>query len=129
MAHADEAHLEVVLHFCGEFEEAELVGHGNAVLAHAPGKFVLGEAALVHQPLIAEGQFDGVQILALDILDDGHFQHALFIGILDICGNHIQARHDAGAVAALTADYLVVLVAGLADGDGLDQSQVLDGGR
>ena len=128
MADAHQAHLQVVLDLGGKLEEAELVGDRGALLAHAVGHLLLGEAAFLHEALVAEGHFDRIQVLALDVLDDGHLQHALVVGVADVGGNHVHPGHDAGAVAALAADDLVLGTL-LPDGEGLDEPEGADGVR
>ena len=65
---------------------------------------------------------------ALDVLDNGHLQHALVVGVADIGGNHVHAGHRAGTETAFTADNLV-LGSLLADGQGLDEPEGADGVR
>ena len=88
----------------------------------------LRQAAFLHQALVAHRHLDRVQVLALDVLDDGHLKHTLVIGITDIGGNHVHPGLRARAETALTADDLV-LGAFLADGDGLDEPEGADGVR
>ena len=128
MADAHQAHLQVVLDFGGEFEEPELVRHGGALLSHAVRHLLLRQAAFLHQALVAHRHLDRIQVLALDVLDDGHLQHALVVRVADVGGNHVHPGLRARAETAFTADDLV-LGPLLADRDGLNEPEGTDGFR
>ena len=89
---------------------------------------LLGQAAFVYKALIAHCDLDGVKILSLYILYDGHFQHPLVVRRTHIGRNHGHSGKAAGPVAALTADNLVMPVGETPDGYGLNQSERAYGG-
>ena len=127
VAHAYQAHLQVVLNLGGQFQEPELVGNGRAFFAHAVCHLLLREAAFLHEALITHGHLNGIQVFPLDIFHNGHFQHALFRGVTNVCGNHVHAGHDGSTVATFAADNLVLAVSLAAHGDGLDKAESTDG--
>ena len=67
--------------FFGEFEEAEEVCDRGAVLAGALGHLLLGEAELAGEALVGAGLLDRIEVLALEVLDDGDL-HRLLVGDL-----------------------------------------------
>ena len=127
MPDVDKAQLEVVLDLGGETQQAEIVGHGSALLADALRHLLLRQAALVDQALVTEGGLDRVEVLPLHVLHDRHLQHTLVVGVPHVGGNHIHSRHPAGPVTAFAADDLVAAACGLSDRDRLDQAQRADG--
>ena len=128
MAHAQQSHFKVVLHLHRQLEQTQGVGHRCALLANAVGHGFLGEMAFLDEALVAEGGFDGIQILPLDILHKGHLQHALVVRFADVCGNHTHAGHTARLETAFAADYLVAVFGDLAHRDGLDEPEGADAG-
>ena len=119
--------LEVFLDLVGQAEQSQVVGDGGPFLSHAQGHGFLGEFAFVDQPLETERRLDGVEVFALDVLHDGHFEHGGVIGLPDVGRDVLQARLQGGAVAAFAADDLVALRAGLPQGERLDDSERADG--
>ncbi len=78
--------------------------------------------------MVAEGDLDGVEVLALDVLDDRHLQHGLGVGLADV-GRHAAEPGALGrAEAALARDDLEPATAERADGDRLDDAELADAG-
>src|SRR5690606_41012789 len=61
---------ELGAHEIGQAQEAQRVGDGGAILADLLGERVLAVAVLLHQSIEGLRELDGVQILALDVLDE-----------------------------------------------------------
>ena len=101
----------------------EVVGDGRPLLAHAQGHGFLGEIAFVDQALEAEGGLDGVEVLALDVFHDGHFQHGGVVSLADVGRHFRQPGRLRGPVAAFAADDLVAGGSGLPQGERLDDAQ------
>ena len=96
-----------------QLEQAHEVGDGRAVLADADGHLVLGEAEVAAQALEGARLLDRVEVLAQQVLDDGHL-HGLLVGdVADERGDGGEAGLARGFPAALAGDDLVV-----AAGDG-----------
>ena len=94
----------------GSSEQPQAVGHGRAVLADRLRDFLLREVELVHQAAVGGGLLDGVQVLALDVLDERHLEQAPFVGgghIADDDRDAAQAGQLGGAPAPLARDDLV----------------------
>ena len=88
---------------------------------------LLGMAIFVDQPLIGLGLLDRVEILALDILEQGDFER---LGVVEVADDHrdfVQPRLLRRAPAPLAGDDLVA-VAVRADDDRLDQPARRDRG-
>ena len=110
----------------GELEQAQEVGDRGAVLAGALRHLLLGEAEFAGEALVGAGLLDGIEILALEVLDDGDL-HGLLVGDLaDDGGDGGFAGALGGEPAALSGDELEASADG-ADGDGLDDAGDLDG--
>ncbi len=61
----------------GQAQEAEGVRDRGAVAAHAARDLLLGEAELVLQPVEGLRLLDGVELLPLDVLDEGQLEELL----------------------------------------------------
>ena len=110
----------------GELEQAQEVGDRGAVLAGALRHLLLGEAEFAGEALVGAGLLDGIEVLALEVLDDGDL-HGLLVGDLaDDGGDGGFAGALGGEPAALSGDELEAFADG-ADGDGLDDAGDLDG--
>ena len=90
----------------GEVEEAEVVGDGAAVFAEPDCEFGLGEAELGHEGSVRLGAVDGVEVFALDVLDQGHLGLGEAIDGTDDGGDGGKAGELGGAPAALAGDEL-----------------------
>jgi len=76
----------------------------------------------------ARGFFDGVEVLALEILDEGEFEDFLVGGGADDGGGFQEADFLGGAPAAFAGDELEFIEA-LPDDEGLDDAVLADGIR
>ena len=85
--HVDALILESDLNLRRELKQTQVVSHRSALLAHALAELLLRKTVGVDQPLISEGRFDGVQIFALDVLNEGQLSDILVFGGLDVGGD------------------------------------------
>ena len=58
-------------------KDAHGVGDSGAVLADPAGDLCLGEAELGDHPLVGGGGLDGIEVLTLDVLDEGQLKLCL----------------------------------------------------
>ena len=84
------------------------------------------EVAFVDQPLHSQGDFDGVEVFALDVLHQGHSMQVLVVHFADIGGQGLQSGFAGGPPAAFATDNQVASVVGAFDRDGLDYAQRAD---
>ena len=82
--------------------------------------------AFVDEPLHAEGDFDGVEVLPLDVLDEGHGVEIFVVDLADVGGQGPEVGTLGRAPAAFAADDDIFAVVGLLDRDGLDDAQLAD---
>ena len=61
-----------------EFEEADGIGDSGAIFAGSLGDLLLGELKFVDEALEGVGLLDWVEIFALEIFDQRHFQGEIF---------------------------------------------------
>ena len=122
MTHAQLAPADAVLNLRWQLQQTQEIRHGGAVFAHFLGDFLLREVTFVNQALVAFGQFNGVQILSVDVLDDGELQHLLIrLHIENVGGNGGKAEAARSPKAALTGNELVAAVVA-SNGDGLNDA-------
>ena len=107
MAHINEALCQPKLDLSGELEQADVVADGDALLPDALGELCLRQTMLLDELLVGQGYFDGVEIFALDVLDESKLQQFAFLRRADVCGERLQASQLSSAPAALTRDDLV----------------------
>ena len=70
----DAAFFEKILDRFLELQQANRVGDGGAVFAGAFGDLLLRQVKLVDQALESVGLLDGVEIFALEVFYQRHFQ-------------------------------------------------------
>ena len=109
----------------GQFQQAHGVGDGGAAFADFLGNFVLFQAEFLGKALVGDGFFDRVEVLALDVFDEGELEHLLVPGLADDHGGFLQTELLGGAPAAFTGDQFVFVVA-FADDQGLDNAVFAD---
>ena len=63
---------------------------------------------LLEQHPVAPGLLDGVEVLALEVFDQGQLHGLAVVGLDHEHGDFIQSRQPRGAPAALTGDDLIV---------------------
>jgi len=80
----------------GSLRRAEGVGYGATVLAGATGDVVVAEVELAREAVEGMGDFDGVEILALYVLDQRDFEQVLI-------GNMLYHGWDVGKAASFPA--------------------------
>ena len=97
---------------CGKFEQADQVRDGRTIEAEPAGELFLGPA--VTREILAErhGLVDGVEVLALEILDHRQLEDALVVQVHHPCGDLVELGLDAGAEPTLAGDELVTLADG-----------------
>ncbi len=127
MAHGEAAVVDHISDWLGEVEQAQVMGDGAAVFAHAKGEFVLGEAELFHEGAVALGAFDGVEIFPLDVFDEGHLGLGVAIDIADDGGDVGVTGKLGGEPAAFAGDELVAPFHN-SDDDGLDHARSFHAG-
>ena len=112
------------LHLCRQLEQAQIVGNRGAVLAHLLRKLVLREAVLLDEVLIGEGYFDGVEVFALNVLNERHLHHRFVARRADIGRHGAQARQLRSAPAAFAGNDFVSVVGVLAQRYGLNDADL-----
>lgn len=105
-----------------EVEEAHGVRDAGAGFADALGDDVLLEAEFLGEADVAGGFFDGIEVLALEVLDEGHLEDFLVGGGAFDGGNGVQSEELGGAPATFTGDEFH-LIADFTDDEGLDDSE------
>jgi hypothetical protein len=112
MAHGEAVLSEEILDVGGELEEAEGVGDGATVLAGATGDVIVAEVELVREAVEGMGDLDGVEILALYVLDQRDFEQVLIGNMLDHGRDVGKAGEFPGAPAAFASDELIAIAEG-----------------
>ena len=127
MAHRQPAAHDILLHRARQAQQAQGVGHRRAVLADPLGHLVLGEVEAAHQVAVGLGLLDRVEILALDVLDQRHFQGPVLGDVLDDHRDVLEPGPLGGPPAPLAGDDLI-MVAGIAHHQRLDHPLLADRG-
>jgi hypothetical protein len=109
-----------------KFEETEEVGDRGAVFAGALRHLFLGESEFAGEALVGVGLLDGIEILALEVLDDRDLHCLLVRDLADDGRDRGLACLLGSAPSALTGDELVAS-GDLAYGDWLHDAGNLDG--
>ncbi|MGB8438214.1 MAG: hypothetical protein WCE26_02400 [Candidatus Acidiferrales bacterium] len=115
------AFLEQILDRVFELEQADGVRYGGAVLAGALSHLLLGEMEFVNQALKGVGLLDGVEILALEVLNEGHFERHFLGHVADYNRHTAEAGSLGGAPPALAGNQLIA-ISDASDDERLDDS-------
>ena len=71
MPHFEVSALQHVLDLVGQFEQSDQVGHRRARAAHGRGDLLVGQFELLAEALQRLRLFQGIEIFALDVFDQG----------------------------------------------------------
>jgi len=126
VSHGEAVFGNKLLHLEGEPEEAQHVGDGGPVFAGALGDLLVGQVEFAVETLEGVGDFDGVEVFALDVLDESDFHEAVVGDVLDNDGHVMKAGDAGGAKAAFTGDELIAVVRAPYD-EGLDDAVFSNG--
>ena len=116
------------LHARRQLEEPERVGDRRPALPHLLGHLLLRQADLLHEALVAERHLDRVEVLALDVLDDGHLEHGLRVRLADVARDAREPGAAGRPEPALARDQLVAAVPERPDRERLDDPELADRG-
>ena len=114
-------------HLFGERQKTQRIGDRGSGLAQPLGKHLLREVVLLHEFFHSVCGFDGVEVLPLQVFDEGNFLYFTLVELLDDGGNGGEACLFGGAVSALACDDHISAVRVLVDDDGADHAVFLDG--
>ena len=117
---------DVALDLLVEGEETDAVGDRRTRLAQTVGHGLLRELEIVHELGDAHGFFDGVEVGALEVLDEREHGAGIVLRLEDARGDGLLADQLEGAEATLAGDDLVAVLH-LADDDRLHESLGADG--
>jgi hypothetical protein len=126
MAHGKAMLGEEHLNITGEPEQAEHIGDRGPVFARTLRYLFMTELVFTCQAVEGLGDLNGIQILALDVLNEGDFHEAVVGIVLNDYRNLGKAGKFGGAPAALSGDQLVARTGG-ADDQRLDDAVFADG--
>jgi hypothetical protein len=108
-----------------EPEETKQIRNRGAILARALGELLLRELEIVAEALKCARLLDGVQILALQVFDQRHFDRQFFRDLADDYGHTWPGGSLGGAPAAFASDELITK-ADSADDERLDDAARAD---
>jgi hypothetical protein len=126
MAHGKAMLGEEHLNITGEPEQPEHIGDCGPVFARALCNLLVAELVFPCQAVEGLGDLNGIQILALDVLNEGDFHEPVVGIVLNDDRNLGKAGKFGGAPAALSGDELVAGTGG-ADDQRLDNAVFADG--
>jgi hypothetical protein len=126
MAGGEEALGEEGADGVAEVEEPHGIGDGGAVAADAFGDVFLAEPEFLCEAGVGFGFFDGVEVFALEVLDESHFEDIAVAGESFDDGDIGESELLAGAEAAFACDEFEGAVDG-ADDEWLDDAVFADG--
>src|ERR1017187_855928 len=128
MASGEAALSNQLLDIGRKLEEPEEVDDGGAIFTGALSNLIGVEEEFAAQAVKGNGGFDGVQILALDVLDQGDFEQTVVGDFADNNRHRLIASQFGGTPTALTGDQLIACTRP-ADHQRLDNAVGADGLR
>ena len=127
LSHGEDTVRDKCLYLLGEPQEADAVRNRRAAACHAACQFLLREAELRQQLFIGTRLLDGVQVLALDVLNESHLRHLCIRCRTHDHGNGRAPRKTRRTEATLTRNELILSVADSAHGERLEDAVARDG--
>ena len=109
-----------------EVEEADGVGDGGATFADFEGDIFLAEMEFLGEASEGFGFFDGVEVFALEIFDEGEFEDFLIGSFANDEGGFGEARALGGTPASFSGNEFEEIAAFAGD-EGLDDAVFFDG--
>ena len=125
MSHGNLPLFHHSLHTFIQLQQPEGIGDDRPAFGNTPGNLLLGQAEFLHQPLIGPGLLHGIQVLSLQVLNQGKLHDLLIIIFPDYDRHFLQSGLHAGPPSALARDDLIISFPFL-DHDRLDQSVLAD---
>lgn len=92
-------------------------------------RLFLGQAEVLHEPLISQAFFNGIQVLALQILDKGDFSRFIRRILADDGRHRFQAAALRCPQPPFAGNQFIPARSCLLDDDGLDKPMLTDGIR
>jgi hypothetical protein len=127
MPHVDASGHQQVLDRLRKLQQPQQIGRGAARAADGLRRLLVGEGKLGDQPLHALRLFQGVEVLALDVLDERHGQRRLIGNVLDDHRHRGEPGHLRRTKTPLSGDDLELLRGQRAHQDRLDDALLADG--
>ena len=123
---AERSRRDALLNVGRQLQQAERVRHGRATLPHAIGDLLVRRAEVVDELTEGRSLFQGVQVDALQVLDQRVAQHLIVAGLTDDRGDASEAGETTRTPPALPCHELVASVDRAHD-DRLEQTDGPDG--
>ena len=82
----------------------------------------MGQSVILNQFMVGQGDLNGVEVLTLDILDQGHLYDMLIRRCLDVGWNTFQTGHQGSSITTFTRNDEILLLANLFEGNRLDHA-------
>jgi hypothetical protein len=106
-----------LLHASGEAEQPQRVGDGGTVLSHFAGDFIMGQCEFIDQARISLCPLNGVQVFALNILNDCKFKLFLLSSTANDSRHGLKPGQFGGAQAAFPGNQRVLIRSFCGDDD------------
>ena len=110
MAHGEALLGDEELYMLGQAEEAKHIGDGAALFAGAFADLIVAEVQFAAEAFEGVGDFNRVEVFALDVLDEGNFEEAVVGEVLDDDGYFGEASESGGTPAAFARDELIAVI-------------------
>ena len=111
MTHVEPAALEHLADRARQLEQPQQIRDRHSRAADGVGGVGMREPEFLDEPVQRARLLDGVQVLALDVLDERDGDRGFVGDVADDGRDRLQARHLRGAPAALAGDDLVLRLA------------------
>ena len=95
---------EHVLDVLRQIEQTHRIGDRGTVLAHALRDVFLAHLEVLGKSRVGGGFFNGVEVLALEILNERHLEHITITGLTDYDRNFSEPQFPSSTESTLTGD-------------------------
>ena len=126
MPHVEFFVAQAKLNLGWQIEQTQEVGNSSAFLADALAQSLLCEVILVDEFTEGEGNLNGVEVLALNILDESHLGELGVVSVAYIGWHAVELCDFCSTVASLSRNYLVLAIVELSQSERLNDAYLFD---
>src|SRR5436305_8228899 len=104
MADGELTVADEILNGLSELQQSQGIGDGGAALANFGRDFILLELKLLDELRVTLRFLHGIEVLTLEIFDEGKFKDGAIVGFADDNGNLSEAKQLSGSPTAFARD-------------------------
>ena len=110
------------LYVFGEGKQAQRISNRGSVLSYGLGDLLMGQSKIIDELSVAFRLFDGVEVLALEVFDEGEREQLLVGNVPNDGGNRSPTQSSRCPKTPLARNEFVLSVLSRSHGDRLEKA-------